>query len=163
MSSSIFENTSPNILPQWAQNIFFKSTHSTMYNTLSNKLPRHVQVFKAIPITFPDAPNVLFHLLPHWRDMPNYGLGKYWWFHCTTTYIHAWRLHHSRRYVFLIIGSNHLPSKKSNNDSNSKFAGKIPKWWIWGYWISPLAYGETAITVNEFLAPRWVRNCTCNI
>lgn len=32
---------------------------------------------------------------------------------------------------------------------------KIPPWWIWGYWISPLAYGETATTVNEFLAPRW--------
>eukprot|EP01018_Ginkgo_biloba_P031439 Gb_04571 [translate_table: standard] len=31
----------------------------------------------------------------------------------------------------------------------------IPNWWIWGYWISPLAYAETAITVNEFLAPRW--------
>ncbi|MCO5579434.1 hypothetical protein L7F22_033289 [Adiantum nelumboides] len=33
--------------------------------------------------------------------------------------------------------------------------GKIPHWWIWGYWISPLEYAETAATVNEFLAPRW--------
>jgi ABC-type multidrug transport system ATPase subunit/ABC-type multidrug transport system permease subunit len=31
----------------------------------------------------------------------------------------------------------------------------IPKWCRWGYWISPLTYAETAITVNEFLAPRW--------
>lgn len=31
----------------------------------------------------------------------------------------------------------------------------IPNWWRWGCWISPLYYGETAITVNEFLAPRW--------
>ncbi|KAH7427104.1 hypothetical protein KP509_10G030800 [Ceratopteris richardii] len=33
--------------------------------------------------------------------------------------------------------------------------GSIPGWWIWAYYLSPLAYGESAITVNEFLARRW--------
>nr|TKR97408.1 hypothetical protein D5086_0000214010 [Populus alba] len=32
---------------------------------------------------------------------------------------------------------------------------KIKKWWIWGYWISPLMYGQTAIVVNEFLGNSW--------
>jgi uncharacterized membrane protein YbhN (UPF0104 family) len=31
----------------------------------------------------------------------------------------------------------------------------IKKWWIWGYWISPLNYAQQAISVNEMLAPRW--------
>jgi hypothetical protein len=31
----------------------------------------------------------------------------------------------------------------------------IHPWWIWGYWISPLSYAQNAISVNEFLAPRW--------
>ncbi|XP_024532454.1 pleiotropic drug resistance protein 1 isoform X2 [Selaginella moellendorffii] len=31
----------------------------------------------------------------------------------------------------------------------------IHPWWIWGYWTSPLMYGQNAIAVNEFLAPRW--------
>ncbi|KAH9288446.1 hypothetical protein KI387_032563 [Taxus chinensis] len=31
----------------------------------------------------------------------------------------------------------------------------IPKWCRWAYWISPLSYAQSAITVNEFLAPRW--------
>lgn len=31
----------------------------------------------------------------------------------------------------------------------------IHPWWIWGYWISPLAYGENAVAVNEFTASRW--------
>lgn len=31
----------------------------------------------------------------------------------------------------------------------------IPKWWIWAYWCSPTSYGQNAIAVNEFLAPRW--------
>ncbi|XP_044961616.1 ABC transporter G family member 42-like [Hordeum vulgare subsp. vulgare] len=32
----------------------------------------------------------------------------------------------------------------------------IPKWWIWGYWISPLVYGYNALVVNEFYATRWM-------
>ncbi|BFG42856.1 hypothetical protein CerSpe_291300 [Prunus speciosa] len=32
---------------------------------------------------------------------------------------------------------------------------KIKKWWIWGYWISPLMYGQNAIVVNEFLGKSW--------
>ncbi|KAF5453196.1 hypothetical protein F2P56_028115, partial [Juglans regia] len=31
----------------------------------------------------------------------------------------------------------------------------IKKWWIWGYWISPLMYGQNAIVVNEFLGNNW--------
>ncbi|CAM6091398.1 unnamed protein product [Calypogeia fissa] len=31
----------------------------------------------------------------------------------------------------------------------------IHPWWIWGYWSSPLTYGQTSISINEFLAPRW--------
>ncbi|XP_065865622.1 pleiotropic drug resistance protein 1-like isoform X2 [Euphorbia lathyris] len=31
----------------------------------------------------------------------------------------------------------------------------IKKWWIWGYWISPLMYGQNAIVVNEFLGKSW--------
>ncbi|XP_041002182.1 pleiotropic drug resistance protein 1-like [Juglans microcarpa x Juglans regia] len=31
----------------------------------------------------------------------------------------------------------------------------IKKWWKWGYWISPLMYGQNAIAVNEFLGKSW--------
>ncbi|ONK59473.1 uncharacterized protein A4U43_C08F6790 [Asparagus officinalis] len=31
----------------------------------------------------------------------------------------------------------------------------VKKWWIWGYWISPLMYGQNAISVNEFLGNSW--------
>ncbi|WCJ40953.1 ABC transporter G family member 36 [Euphorbia peplus] len=34
--------------------------------------------------------------------------------------------------------------------------GKIPVWWSWAHWISPLTYGFDALTVNELLAPRWM-------
>ncbi|CAK9174554.1 unnamed protein product [Ilex paraguariensis] len=34
--------------------------------------------------------------------------------------------------------------------------GYFPKWWAWGYWVSPLTYGYNAITVNEMFAPRWM-------
>lgn len=31
----------------------------------------------------------------------------------------------------------------------------LPKWLRWGFWLSPMTYGEIGITLNEFLAPRW--------
>ncbi|KAK4286368.1 hypothetical protein QN277_002929 [Acacia crassicarpa] len=31
----------------------------------------------------------------------------------------------------------------------------IPKWLIWGYYVSPMMYGQNAIAINEFLASRW--------
>ncbi|XP_078168196.1 ABC transporter G family member 36-like isoform X2 [Carex rostrata] len=32
---------------------------------------------------------------------------------------------------------------------------RIPSWWIWGYWISPLMYAYNALSVNEFLGHQW--------
>ncbi|GJV89909.1 AAA+ ATPase domain-containing protein [Tanacetum coccineum] len=31
----------------------------------------------------------------------------------------------------------------------------IKKWWAWGYWISPLMYGQNGMAVNEFLGKSW--------
>ncbi|KAK1370267.1 hypothetical protein POM88_036359 [Heracleum sosnowskyi] len=31
----------------------------------------------------------------------------------------------------------------------------VNKWWIWGYWTSPMMYGMNAIAVNEFLGHQW--------
>jgi ABC-type multidrug transport system ATPase subunit len=31
----------------------------------------------------------------------------------------------------------------------------IQPWMIWGYWISPMMYGQNAIVMNEFLDDRW--------
>ncbi|XP_022728526.1 pleiotropic drug resistance protein 1-like isoform X2 [Durio zibethinus] len=33
----------------------------------------------------------------------------------------------------------------------------IKSWWIWGYWISPMMYGQNAMMVNEFLGNQWRR------
>ncbi|KAI5320501.1 PREDICTED: ABC transporter [Prunus dulcis] len=32
---------------------------------------------------------------------------------------------------------------------------RIPKWWIWGFWFSPLMYTQNAASVNEFLGHSW--------
>ncbi|XP_065867193.1 pleiotropic drug resistance protein 1-like [Euphorbia lathyris] len=32
---------------------------------------------------------------------------------------------------------------------------QIKKWWLWGYWLSPMMYGQNAIVVNEFLGHSW--------
>lgn len=38
---------------------------------------------------------------------------------------------------------------------------QIPKWWSWGYWVSPLTYGFNAFAVNEMYAPRWMDKKVC--
>ncbi|KAK2634606.1 hypothetical protein Ddye_029398 [Dipteronia dyeriana] len=39
----------------------------------------------------------------------------------------------------------------------------MPVWMKWGFWLSPLTYGEIGISVNEFLAPRWQKTLSTNI
>jgi murein tripeptide amidase MpaA len=36
----------------------------------------------------------------------------------------------------------------------------IKPWMLWGYYVSPMSYGQNAIVINEFLDERWskVRN-----
>lgn len=31
----------------------------------------------------------------------------------------------------------------------------IEPWMIWGYYVSPMMYGQNAIAINEFLDERW--------
>ncbi|KAK9136565.1 hypothetical protein Sjap_007159 [Stephania japonica] len=31
----------------------------------------------------------------------------------------------------------------------------MPAWLEWGFWVSPMTYGEIGLSGNEFLAPRW--------
>ncbi|KAG0465358.1 hypothetical protein HPP92_019522 [Vanilla planifolia] len=31
----------------------------------------------------------------------------------------------------------------------------VKKWWLWGYWISPLMYSQNALATNEFLGKSW--------
>ncbi|XVF71507.1 hypothetical protein PTKIN_Ptkin12aG0043400 [Pterospermum kingtungense] len=38
----------------------------------------------------------------------------------------------------------------------------LPAWVEWGFWLSPLAYSEIGIVVNEFLAPRWQKVSSTN-
>lgn len=33
---------------------------------------------------------------------------------------------------------------------------QIPVWWSWAYWVSPLSYGFNAMSINEFMSPRWM-------
>ncbi|KAI9117671.1 hypothetical protein K1719_011837 [Acacia pycnantha] len=32
---------------------------------------------------------------------------------------------------------------------------RIPSWWIWGFWVSPLMYAQNSASVNEFLRHSW--------
>ncbi|KAK4835862.1 hypothetical protein QYF36_015451 [Acer negundo] len=38
----------------------------------------------------------------------------------------------------------------------------MPVWLKWGFWVSPITYGEIGLSVNEFLAPRWQKTLSTN-
>ncbi|XP_076956671.1 pleiotropic drug resistance protein 3-like [Bidens hawaiensis] len=38
----------------------------------------------------------------------------------------------------------------------------MPAWLKWGFWVSPLSYGEIGLAVNEFHAPRWNKMTSTN-
>ncbi|KAL4636637.1 hypothetical protein ACB092_03G023300 [Castanea dentata] len=38
----------------------------------------------------------------------------------------------------------------------------MPVWLKWGFWVSPITYGEMGLSLNEFLAPRWQKMLTTN-
>ncbi|KAF7818011.1 pleiotropic drug resistance protein 3-like [Senna tora] len=38
----------------------------------------------------------------------------------------------------------------------------MPVWLKWGFWLSPMSYGELGLTLNEFLAPRWQKMLSTN-
>lgn len=38
----------------------------------------------------------------------------------------------------------------------------MPVWFKWVFWVSPITYSEIALSVNEFLAPRWQRSSSGN-
>ncbi|KAL5582398.1 hypothetical protein UlMin_014840 [Ulmus minor] len=39
----------------------------------------------------------------------------------------------------------------------------LPAWLEWGFWLSPLAYAEIGVSINEFLAPRWQKVSSSNV
>ncbi|KAL8497933.1 hypothetical protein ACS0TY_021327 [Phlomoides rotata] len=39
---------------------------------------------------------------------------------------------------------------------------RIPSWWIWGFWVSPLMYAQEAASVNEFLGHAWDKRSVHN-
>lgn len=38
---------------------------------------------------------------------------------------------------------------------DSLFLEQIKKWWIWGFWSSPLMYAQNAVLINEFTGNNW--------
>ncbi|KAH9676826.1 ABC transporter G family member 37 [Citrus sinensis] len=42
------------------------------------------------------------------------------------------------------------------------FGVSMPVWLKWGFWISPVTYGEIGLSLNEFLAPRWQKMLPTN-
>ncbi|XP_004302337.1 PREDICTED: pleiotropic drug resistance protein 3-like [Fragaria vesca subsp. vesca] len=54
--------------------------------------------------------------------------------------------------LFLLLFSGFIIKKPS-----------MPGWLGWGFWLSPVTYGEIGLSVNEFLSPRWQTMLSTNV
>uniref|UniRef100_A0ACD5WJD3 Uncharacterized protein n=1 Tax=Avena sativa TaxID=4498 RepID=A0ACD5WJD3_AVESA len=54
-------------------------------------------------------------------------------------------------FLMLIFGGFILPKSS------------MPGWLNWGFWVSPLAYAQISIAIDEFLSPRWQKETIQNI
>ncbi|CAK9322845.1 unnamed protein product [Citrullus colocynthis] len=39
----------------------------------------------------------------------------------------------------------------------------VSPWLQWGFWLSPISYGEIGLSINEFLAPTWQKGSNSTI
>lgn len=53
---------------------------------------------------------------------------------------------------FQIIPENNFSYKFNPKTSD---AASFPTWLQWAFWLSPTAYAEIGLSINEFQAPRW--------
>uniref|UniRef100_A0A2N9FVQ3 ABC transporter domain-containing protein n=1 Tax=Fagus sylvatica TaxID=28930 RepID=A0A2N9FVQ3_FAGSY len=71
---------------------------------------------------------------------------------------------------FILLFAVHLSSLSMfrflasvfQTNTSSMTAASMPVWLKWGFWVSPLTYGEIGLSLNEFLAPRWQKMLSTN-
>lgn len=56
-------------------------------------------------------------------------------------------------FFFYLNAFNRLTNQ--TKEWNLLHVAAMPSWLKWGFWVSPLSYGEIGLAVNEFLSPRW--------
>ncbi|TVU35263.1 hypothetical protein EJB05_17142, partial [Eragrostis curvula] len=55
-----------------------------------------------------------------------------------------------------VIVGNELMRGISGGQKKRLTTDSISKWWIWGFWCSPLTYSYIALVSNEMHSPRWM-------
>ncbi|CAL5329999.1 unnamed protein product [Camellia sinensis] len=103
----------------------------------------------AIPATILKVPISLFSA-PIWTSLTYYVVGyspeagRFF-----LRFIIFLALHLAATFMFRFVASVFHTAVASTT------AASMPTWLKWGFWVSPLTYGELELALNEFLAPRW--------
>ncbi|TXG48921.1 hypothetical protein EZV62_024796 [Acer yangbiense] len=103
----------------------------------------------AIPATILKVPLSIIESLA-WTSLTYYVIGyspEVWRFFCQ--FILLFAVHFTSVSMFRFLASVFQTMVMS------MAAASMPVWLKWGFWVSPITYGEIGLSVNEFLAPRW--------
>ncbi|KAJ0085341.1 hypothetical protein Patl1_07685 [Pistacia atlantica] len=110
-----------------------------------------------------------------WTSITYYGIGyspQFWRFFRQLILLFAVHAASSSMFRFLAsvfqIQATALAACHLVLISALTFAGfvitrpSMPIWLKWGFWVSPLTYGEIGLSINEFLAPKWQKTLSAN-
>ncbi|CAL5380302.1 unnamed protein product [Camellia sinensis] len=106
----------------------------------------------AIPATILKVPISLFSALI-WTSLTYYVVGyspeagRFF-----LRFIIFLALHLAATFMFRFVASVFRTAVASTT------AASMPTWLKWGFWVSPLTYGELGLALNEFLALRWQKS-----
>jgi hypothetical protein len=117
-----------------------------------------VQVFQALAARVLDPADGRWAFQSNRWTLQVHDHCSHWWSTISSSLLCSWRLSPAKRFIaclpFLFAQINIFFADYLF--AIPMLTAFIPKWWIWGYWISPLMYGYNALAVNEFYSPRWM-------
>lgn len=129
---------------------------------VSLKLPFCVlldlQIFAPVLALFFSAPDVYRSVSFDRIPGPEYDSSQYFWILCHVGCNGSWRIYNikrSNRNYNICMFLNSVWSINFSDFISYFRADRIPVWWIWGFWISPLMYAQNSASVNEFLGHSW--------
>jgi hypothetical protein len=121
-----------------------------------------MQVFQTISYSCTSKPDGFCIIQIHCSCWEGHDSGSNIWIICTFhPFCYEWfcpikRYHESKTNKQSHRLSHYVLSYKiSLLFSLLMLTDRIKKWWIWGFWISPMMYGQNAMVNNEFLGNKW--------
>jgi ABC-type multidrug transport system ATPase subunit len=160
LTSMLFNNWAEFAIIGERLSLFYKQRDNKFYPTWAFALPNIVLL--QMPQGFMES--LIWSVISYWVVGLAPEAGRFFFYWLVTFLFHTFAVS-----IFRLCGAAVRPATYSV--TSAVFATSIlmttgayimprktiPGWWVWAYWINPMAWAQQALAINEFTAPRWNR------